>query len=250
MSDFEVRINQLQGSANDFNRYAKSLGAVATECNSILSQVRGGFSTRVNGIASKVSVCVSIKECQMDMESLGKAIQNVSDTYCRCENMGKEWSEWQANKTLHKHISENVNQQPELKLPKRVEWKTGAFNKDNKANGYTTVYLNEDVENAYVHIYTYNKNGKKTKGELHIILKDEKGNLVWEGDVKSGTKLRLGNDHKEYRVYVSKKEYHSTGDDILSKVISSGNNFLKLGENENNCCYWAINTKKDCYCID
>lgn len=92
MSDFEVRINQLQGSANDFNRYAKSLGAIATECSSILSQVRGGFSTRFNGIVSKVSVCGNVKVCQIDMSNLSKVLSQAAQTYLRFENNVKNLS--------------------------------------------------------------------------------------------------------------------------------------------------------------
>ena len=71
---------------------------------------------------------------------------------------------------------------------------------------------------------------------MHITLRDSGGNYVWEGDVASDTKLKLGDDHSGYRVYVAKKSYPNT-------VIGNGDNFINVGK----CQSWAIECTKNCY---
>lgn len=116
------------------------------------------------------------------------------------------------------------------------KWRTGNFDSGYTAKGYTTVTLNKNAGDAYIKIYTYDDWGKKTSGQMHITLRDSGGNYVWEGDVASGTKLKLGDDHSGYRVYVAKKSYPNT-------VIGNGDNFINVGK----CQSWAIECTKNCY---
>lgn len=99
MSDFEVNTNVLQNCAGNFERYAKELNSVATECSSILSQLRGGLSTRVSATISKIAVSGSVSMCQMDMISLKKAITSAVQQYLHSEVNVKEKSYGKSTRT-------------------------------------------------------------------------------------------------------------------------------------------------------
>ena len=113
-----------------------------------------------------------------------------------------------------------------------ASWKTGNFDAGYTARGYTTVRLSNVKKNAYIKIFTYDKLGWKTNGQIHVTLRDNKGKWICEFDTSSGTKLKLGNDHSIYRVYVAKKRISSTTRDW---------------ENVGKCQMWAINTVSNCY---
>ena len=110
-----------------------------------------------------------------------------------------------------------------------VKWKTGRFDTGYVAKGYTTVKLNRNVTNGYMRIHTYDQLGVKSSGEIHVTLRDAKGNWICEFDTKSGSKLKLGNDHSEYRVYIAKKSYPNT-------IIGQGDDFINRGK----CVCWGI----------
>lgn len=118
----------------------------------------------------------------------------------------------------------------------KIYWKTGYFDSGYTAKGYTTVTLDNKSSNGYIYIYTYDQFGNKTSGKVHITLRDSYGNWLREFDAKSGDKLKLGNDHDQYRVYIAKKSYPNT-------VIGNGDNFINVGK----CHSWAINCKSNCY---
>lgn len=113
-----------------------------------------------------------------------------------------------------------------------ASWRTGEFDAGYTAKGYTTVYLSNTKKAGYIKIYTYDMMGMKTSGEMHITLRDTRGRWICEFNTKSGTKLKLGNDHSAYRVYIAKKRIKSTPKD-----------WLNCGK----CQYWAINTVSNCY---
>lgn len=113
-----------------------------------------------------------------------------------------------------------------------ASWKTGNFDSGYTARGYTTVRLSNTKEAGYIKVYTYDVTGRKTNGEIHITLRDNRGRWICEFDTKSGTKLKLGNDHSVYRVYVAKKKINSTAKD-----------WINVGK----CQMWAINTVSNCY---
>lgn len=118
----------------------------------------------------------------------------------------------------------------------KTYWKTGYFDSGYTAKGYTTVTLDNKSSNGYIYIYTYDQFGYKTSGQVHVTLRDRYGNWICEFDAKSGDKLKLGNDHEQYRVYIAKKRYPDT-------VIGDGDDFINVGK----CHTWAINCKTNCY---
>lgn len=113
-----------------------------------------------------------------------------------------------------------------------ASWKTGRFDSGYTAKGYTTVRLSNTKKAGYIKIFTYDVLGKKTSGEMHITLRDDRGRWICEFDTKSGTKLKLGNDHSVYRVYIVKK-----------KISSPPKDWIDVGK----CQTWAINTVSNCY---
>lgn len=115
-------------------------------------------------------------------------------------------------------------------------WRTGNFDSGYTAKGYTTVKLNTNKGNGYIYIYTYDQFGRKTNGKIHVTLRDINGNWICEFDTTSGTKLKLGNDHDAYRVYIAKKKYPNN-------VIGQGDDFINTGK----CVSWAINANANCY---
>lgn len=113
-----------------------------------------------------------------------------------------------------------------------ASWKTGNFDTGYTARGYTTIRLSNIKKNAYIRIYTYDMMGWKTSGKIHVTLRDNKGRWICEFDTTSGTKLKLGNDHSLYRVYIAKQRISSTAKDW---------------DNLGKCQMWAINTVSNCY---
>lgn len=113
-----------------------------------------------------------------------------------------------------------------------ASWKTGNFDAGYTAKGYTTVRLSNTKKDAYIKIYTYDVLGHKTSGQIHVTLRDNKGKWICEFDTTSGTKLRLGNDHSVYRVYVAKKRISSTAKD-----------WTNVGK----CQMWAIKAESNCF---
>ncbi len=116
------------------------------------------------------------------------------------------------------------------------KWKTGNFDEGYTAKGYTTINLNENVGDASIKIYTYDMSGHKSSGEMHVILRDSNGKWLWEGDVKSGGKLNLGDDHGQYRVYIARKRYPNDISGISKDWLNSGE-----------CVMWAIECVDKCY---
>lgn len=116
------------------------------------------------------------------------------------------------------------------------KWATGYFDSGHTAKGYTTVTLNKNAGDAYVYIYSYDRLGCKSSGQMHVTLRDTCGRWIWEGDISSGSKLRLGTDHSQYRVYIAKKSYPDT-------FSGNSSNFSNSGK----CYTWGINAKTNCY---
>lgn len=86
MADFEVNVNGVMNCASSFEAYSKILRSVAEESGSLLSQLRGSLSTRVGGVAARVSICTNAKLCQADMTNLSKAARQAVQVYVRHEN--------------------------------------------------------------------------------------------------------------------------------------------------------------------
>lgn len=115
-------------------------------------------------------------------------------------------------------------------------WRTGCFDSGNVARGYTTVTLTNKKQNGYIRIYTYNMNGTKTSGKMHIILRTTSGKWICEFNASSGDKLKLGNNYSAYRVYIARATYPYT-------AIGNSNDFINTGK----CVYWGIDCTTNCY---
>ena len=108
------------------------------------------------------------------------------------------------------------------------KWTTGCYN-GYKQTGYTTVFLDNPKKDAYINVYNYNFRGKKDKTEFRVYIKDSNGKQLYAANVKTGTKLRLGNDHRSYKIYFS---WSSKISEPIAEVCNE---------------YWAIKAKKNCY---
>ena len=123
-----------------------------------------------------------------------------------------------------------------VRVSAKETWKTGNFDQGYVAKGYTRVCLNKNRGTAYIKVFSYDMTGRKTSGKMHVTLRDYNGAWIWEGDVDSGSSLKLGADHSEYRVYVAKKQYPNT-------LIGNAQDFENVGK----CVYWAINCTSNCF---
>lgn len=149
---------------------------------------------------------------------------------------GKMTAKSAGNATITVKTSDGRSESVKITVDPANKWKTGNFDSGYTAKGYTTVTLNKNAGDAYIKIYSYDDWGKKTSGQMHVVLRDYKGNYIWEGDISSGDKLRLGDDNSEYRVYISKKKYPDG-------IIGDGDDFINVGK----CHSWAIECTKNCY---
>ena len=82
---------------------------------------------------------------------------------------------------------------------------------------------------AYVKLNIYKIDGKLNNWRnVEITMRDENNNVIWQG-IHSGGKLKLGNDHRVYRIYVR--------DHKASKTFAPGNV---------DCQRWSIEVISGC----
>lgn len=149
---------------------------------------------------------------------------------------GKMTAKAAGTATITVKTSDGRSESIKINVSSANKWRTGNFDGGYTAKGYTTVTLNKNAGDAKIKIYTYDKWGCKSSGEMHVTLRDWKGNWICEFDCKSGDTLNLGDNYGEYRVYIAKKQYPNT-------VAGNSENWINMGE----CQSWAINCTKNCY---
>ena len=71
-------------------------------------------------------------------------------------------------------------------------------------NHYIRCALSNKNKDGYITLFSANG----YSGRRDVKLTDDKGNNIWEGTFNLGDSLRLGNDHKVYRVYVKGADDH------------------------------------------
>ena len=114
-------------------------------------------------------------------------------------------------------------------------------------NSYCAVTISQKLmqsskyKTATVKITTYDLSGRKSSGKINIKLTDEKGNYIGTYKKKSGDTIKLGNDHKGYRIYISTYNEPEKGG-IISRSIIRGNNFTNSGK----CVTWQVSNNKNC----
>lgn len=149
---------------------------------------------------------------------------------------GKMTAKAAGTATITVKTSDGRSESIKITVSNGTKWKTGNFDNGYTAKGYTNVKLNKNAGDGYIRIYTYDKWGTKTSGEIHVTLRDWNGKWICEFDTYSGAKLRLGDNYEQYRVYVAKKQYPDT-------VKGNGDNFINIGK----CVSWAIECTKNSY---
>lgn len=107
-----------------------------------------------------------------------------------------------------------------LAVPARAgDWRTG-YVPSGGGDTSAIVVFNNTNKNAYIRLHAYvqkgliprsaesNPEGKEGNCTLHVTMKDENDNFIWEGDVNTGSgarrgiKLKLGPDHRVYKIYL------------------------------------------------
>ena len=149
---------------------------------------------------------------------------------------GKMTAKAAGTATITVRTSDGRSQSIKITVSAANKWRTGYFDSGYTAKGYTTVTLNKNAGNANIKIYTYDKNGCKSNGKIHVTLRDWNGKWISEFDCKSGDTLNLGSNYGEYRVYIAKKQYPGT-------ITGTSDNWINSGK----CYTWAINCTKNCY---
>lgn len=149
---------------------------------------------------------------------------------------GKMTAKAAGTATITVKTSDGRSESIRINVGSANKWRTGNFDSGYTAKGYTTVTLNKNAGDAKIKIYTYDGMGLKSSGQIHVTLRDWKGNWICEFDCKSGDTLNLGDNYGEYWVYVAKKKYPNT-------VIGNSDDFINVGK----CQSWAIECTKNCY---
>ena len=116
------------------------------------------------------------------------------------------------------------------------------------SSNYCTVTINQSLINkrgkqyAKVKLKTYSVIGwYNTGAKVKITLKDGNNRYVCSWTGRGGDTLKLGDDHRTYRIYV---DYYNqpTNRGFLSNIINSGNNFVNQGAAHK----WTISDAKNC----
>lgn len=119
---------------------------------------------------------------------------------------------------------------------------------DTGSSAYCTVRISQSLINkrgtqyATVKLKTYDMLGwYNTGAKVRITLRDGNGRYICSWVGKGGDTLKLGDDHRVYRIYVS---YYNTptSNNFFSRVITGGNNFINTGSS----CKWGISNAKNC----
>ena len=116
------------------------------------------------------------------------------------------------------------------------------------ANRYCEVNISQKLldkkgtQYASVKVKTYSRGGQfNNSAKIVVTLKDNKNRVIWKGQMRGGDTLKLGDDHKVYRIYVS--PYNEPAkNNIWSKTITGGSNFENLGK----CYKWVVTDAKNC----
>ena len=111
-------------------------------------------------------------------------------------------------------------------------------------NGFCTVSISDALINkrgyqyATVKLKTYDVLGWSSNGKMDIIMTDENGNHIWSGVKTSGVTLKLGDDHRVYRIYV---RAHMDGGDNPN-TFQKANNWTNKG----GLVTWEFTNAKNC----
>lgn len=115
-------------------------------------------------------------------------------------------------------------------------------------NSYCQVTISDKLINkrgrqyAKVKLKTYSLTGWwNSGGKVWVTLKDQNNNVIWSGVKRGGDTLKLGDDHKIYKIYISVYNEPVRGG-IFRRSIINGNNFSNSGK----CNTWTISNAKDC----
>lgn len=95
---------------------------------------------------------------------------------------------------------------------------------------------------AKVKINTYSMVGRFNNGaKVQVTMRDERNRVIWSGVKKGGDTLKLGDDHRVYRISLKPYEQPVKGN-MFQRSIISGNNFTNGGK----CYKWSFCNAKDC----
>lgn len=108
----------------------------------------------------------------------------------------------------------------------------------SNTNAFCEVRISDALMNkrgyhyATVKLITRGSLNVKTNGKVQITMTDENGNHIWSGVKNGGVTLKLGNDHRVYRIYV--------------RTYSDGSSINGIGGNATKCQTWEFTNAKDC----
>lgn len=125
---------------------------------------------------------------------------------------------------------------------------SAATNGRTGSSSYCTVKISQSLINkkgkqyATVKLKTYDGTGwYNTGAKVRITLRDGNGRYITSWVGKGGDTLKLGDDHRTYRIYV---DYYQApvSNSFFSRVFTAGNNFTNMGGSYK----WGISNAKNC----
>lgn len=128
-------------------------------------------------------------------------------------------------------------------LPATALTATAATTARFGTSNYCTVNISNSLLNkrgtqyATVKLKTYDMTGWfNTGAKVRVTLKDGDGRYICSWIARGGDTLKLGDDHRTYRIYVD--YYDAPG----KSFITQGNNFVNLGSSYK----WSVSNAKNC----
>lgn len=126
---------------------------------------------------------------------------------------------------------------------------SAATSAKTSSSSYCTVKISQSLLNkrgkqyAKVKIKTYDMLGwYNTGAKVRITLRDGNTNrYICSYVAKGGNTLKLGDDHRSYRIYVDYYDEPVTGG-IFARTFKAGNNFTNTGS----CHKWKISNPSNC----
>lgn len=90
MTDFEVKIDELIGTADSFDKIRNDLQKISSQANGVIRSTRATVISKISAALSRSVICTNINNCAIDMANLSSCLKNVAKIYEKYEENIKD----------------------------------------------------------------------------------------------------------------------------------------------------------------
>lgn len=86
MTDFEVKIDELIGTADSFDKIRNDLQKISSQANGVIRSTRATIISKISAALSRSVICTNINNCAIDMANLSSGLRQAVQLYLAYEN--------------------------------------------------------------------------------------------------------------------------------------------------------------------